>query len=129
MSTVGTVDLKRLEPINDYMILRVEIFSAFLPTKAFRVCEAQGRLNLAKRGAWVFIPTVETLFKRKYIDVMPRLELMLRLEPKDITKLLLEKCEAYKGATALLCDDGIFIHPEVFARILMKLGKRSLSQN
>ena len=106
------------------MILRASRFSAFLPVKAFRDCEAQGRLSTAKRSLWVFIPTVETVFPRKYRDVLGQMEIMLHMEAKELIGLILEECEKYKYATSILCDDGIFIHPEAFGKIVLKLGKR-----
>ena len=39
---------------------------------------------------------------------------------------LIALLDAYKKPTAIMSDDGLFVHPEAFGKVMVKLGKRYL---
>lgn len=107
------------------MILKVDTFSFFLPRKAFRDCEAQGRLPKAKHKLWPFIQTKETFVKIDRTDPIAPFEMILTLDRKEIIEFIFKRVEEYKYATGILCKDGLFIHPEIFVKVLLKLSSKA----
>ena len=108
------------------MIYRVKLFSPFLPPTVFKqVTElTKGRLTKAPKGRWIVIELEETALRMNYKDVIGPLSIALKIEPNVLTERIVELLDKDKRLLAIMTNDVLFVHPESFGKVMIKIGKR-----